>query len=396
MSTAYRMFRALPRPVHDAVDGVMRWRVEREVAAVLPSWDGAQTRLLIAPLNTAGQGWCWARAAEQHAEATRTISVRAQPRSGAGSLSYRADIELTPAMQLRGLRPYAELALGATHVLAESGRAVLDDVLHRTILDDLPALTDAGVRTAVVLHGSEIRDLRRHAELYPTSPFAGEWDERWQRMQQRVEATQALLPPLRDQGVPIMVSTPDLLEHVPGAHWLPIAVDTSGPASRGIEPALRRARPVVLHAPSNPRLKGTAVIDRVLGELESAGRLEYRRLEGVLHETMLAAVADADVVIDQIVLGNPGVLLAETMAAGRVAVAHLSDGVRAAMQAADPEHEAPPVIEADPKTLRDAVERLLEDREGAAELASRGPAWATRNHDGTRSARVLREVLLQR
>lgn len=309
-------------------------------------------------------------------------------------MAHRADAALTPAMQVRGLAPYRDLVLGATHVLAESGRAVLDDVLHRSILDDLPALVDAGVRTAVVLHGSEIRDLHRHAELYPASPFAGEWDERWQRMQQRVDAVRALLPALREHCVPVLVSTPDLLEHVPDAVWLPIVADVEAFATG--RPVLERERPVVLHAPSNARLKGTATIDAVLGELDRSGRLEYRRLEGVRHDAMPAALDDADLVIDQIVLGNPGVLLAETMAAGRLAIAHLSDGVRTAMQAADPDREAPPVIEADPQSLRDAVERVLADRDGAARLAARGPAWAARNHDGTRSASVLREVLLQR
>lgn len=398
MSTAYRAYRALPAPVRGLAERVLTRRAERELNAQHLSWVDAGTRLMVGPLNTAGQGSAWARAAElplgEPDGQVRAASVRADGRRASNAFAHPVDIRLTQQVQLRGMRPYRAFALQATHVLAESGRAILDDVLHRTILDDLPALTDAGVRTAVVLHGSEIRDLRRHAELCPDSPFAGEWDERWQRMQQRVEEVQALLPALREQGVPILVSTPDLLEHVPEATWLPIVVGVGSFATQ--EPPLRRERPVVLHAPSNARLKGTAVVDDVLGELHDAGRLTYRRLEGVRHDAMPAAIADADVVIDQIVLGNPGVLLAETMAAGRVAVAHLSDGVRAAMQAADPAREAPPVIEADPQSLRDAVVGILEDRESAASFAARGPSWVARNHDGTRSAHVLREVLLQR
>jgi hypothetical protein len=162
MSTAYRAFRSLPAPVRGLGERVLRWRAEREVKAVLPAWGDAATRVLVGPLNTAGQGTRWARAAEQHLGVS-AISFRAQPRSGTNTFAYPVDLELTPSMQLRGMTPYQDRVLEATHVLAESGKAVLDDVLRRTVLDDLPTLTGAGVHTVVLIHGSEARDLRVHA-----------------------------------------------------------------------------------------------------------------------------------------------------------------------------------------------------------------------------------------
>lgn len=389
MSTAYRVFRALPRPVRDVGEALLRRRAEREVRSVLPTWGGATARVVVGPLNTAGQAWCWARAVETLG--VDAVSVRMQPRYGAGTLGYPADIELEPTAQLRGLAPYRELVLSATHVLAESGRAVLDDVHHRTVLDDLPALAAAGVRTGVLIHGSEARDLHVHAQRYPSSPFREPWDERFQRMQARVEATRVLLEEVRARGLPVLVATPDMLEHVPGAAWLPIVIDVDAFAA---PPLQLRDRPVILHAPTNPRLKGTAVVEEVLGELDAAGRITYRRLEGVPNERMPAALADADVVIDQIVLGNPATLLCETMAAGRLAVTHIAPDVREAMASADPFGEAPPVMEADVTTLRDAVEHILSDRDAAAELAASGPAWVRRNHDGARSAEILKDTLL--
>lgn len=390
MSTAYRVFRALPAPVRGLGERILTWRAERRLTAVLPAWGDAPTRLLVGPMNTAGQGTRWARAAEQHLDVT-AISVRAQPRSGTNPLAYPVDLELTPPVQLRGMAPYRGLVLSATHVLAEAGRAVLDDVLHRTIADDLPALADAGIRTGVLIHGSEARDLRVHAQEYPDSPFAQPWDERLERMQATVEKTQRLLETLAGQDVPLLVATPDMLRHVPGSRWLPIVVDVDRFATEG--PPLRRDRPVVLHAPTNPRLKGTAAIEEVLGDLHDQGRITYRRLEGVVNADMPAAIAAADVVVDQVVLGNPATLLCETMAAGRLAVAHIAPQVRAAMRDADPAREPIPVVEATPGTLRAAIEGVLADREAAAALAARGPEWARRNHDGARSASVLSDAL---
>lgn len=391
MSTAYRAYRALPAPVRAMAEAVLTRRASREVAAALPDWGEADARLLIGPLNTAGQGYRWARAAEQHLGPS-AVSVRAQPRSGAGTFSYPTDLELTPAAQLRGMKPFRELVLGATHVLSEGGRALLDDVHHRSLIDDLPALTDAGVRAAVLIHGSEARDLRVHARRYPSSPFADPWDERFTRMQERVERTREVLQQGAEHGLPVLVATPDMLEHVPGATWLPIVIDVAAFATD--DPPLVRERPVVLHAPTNQRLKGTAVVEEVLGRLHDDGRIEYRQLQGVPNDRMPEAIAAADVVVDQVVLGNPATLLCETMAAGRVAVAHIAPGVRAAIREADAHGEDIPVIEADTDTLTATMQQILVDRDAAAALAARGPAWVVRNHDGARSAQVLADVLI--
>jgi hypothetical protein len=386
MSTAYRAYRALPGPVRALADRVLRIRAEREVTSLLPDWGEAQSRLVIGPLNTAGQAYRWARAAEQHLGA-QALSVRAKPRTGTGLFRYPTDVELSAAAQVRGMAPFRDLVLAGTHVLSEGGRAVLDDVHHRSLLSDLPELVAAGVRPAVLIHGSEARDLRVHAERYLASPFAQPWDERFTRMQARVEQTQEVLHQLCEHELPIFVATPDMLEHVPGATWLPIVVDVAAFATD--TPPLVRDRPVVLHAPTNPRLKGTAIIEQVLGRLESAGRIEYRQLQGVPNGRMPEAIAAADVVVDQVVLGNPATLLCETMAAGRLAVAHISPDVRAAIRTSDPQGEDIPVIEADADGLAAAMEQILTDRDAAAALASRGPAWVARNHDGERSARVL-------
>ena len=53
-----------------------------------------------------------------------------------------------------------------------------------------------------------------------------------------------------------------------------------------------------------------------------------------------------------------------------------------------------PVLEADPSTLEDVLLQVIADRGSHAALATAGPAWARRHHDGTRAAAVLDQVLL--
>lgn len=386
-TTAWRAVGALPGPVRRLAELPVRRRADAELRA-LPAMPPAGRRLYVGPWNTAGQAWEWARAAERHLPGVAAQNLWAQRSLSQAHFHYRADHTITVLGQrgrvreLHGGRVLAE----ATHVLFESGRPVLAGFHAGSMLDDLPALDDAGIRSAVLYHGSEVRDLREHAGAYPHSPFRGEWDDYFRTLQTIVERNRADLA--RFEG-PVLVSTPDLLDVVPGATWLPLVVDVDRMATD--RPALERERPVVLHAPSNPRLKGTGAIESVLTALDGEGVVEYRRLQGVPHERMPVFIAGADVVVDQVVLGNPGVLVAEALAAGRVVVAHLSASVRDRMAAADPAGQPPPVVEADPVTLESVVREIVGERTAYRDLASRGPAWARRNHDGTRAAAVLGE-----
>ena len=382
---AYQAFRALPGPVRGLGDRVLQLRAEREVRAQPGFGEGADRRLLIGPLNTAGQGERWARAAETlPSTSARAMSLERRV-AGAVGFGYPSDWHLTRPVQLRGMRPHQGRVLGtggmpgATHVLAESAWAVLDDPYERRITEDLPALREAAVEVAVLVHGSEMRDLHRHAEAHEHSPFRGPWDERWERMQAIVERTRAVLA---EADVPVFVPTPDMLEHVPGATLLPITADVERFLPGADRPALERERPVVLHAPSNPRLKGTEAVERILTALQEEGVVEYRRLSGVPHAQMARFVADADVVVDQIVLGNVATLAAESMAAGRLVVGHVSPQVRAGQPGL-------PVVEADPGTLEEVCRDIAARPGHYRQTAARGPAWAREHHDGRAAARVL-------
>ncbi|WP_122260763.1 hypothetical protein [Ornithinimicrobium cerasi] len=399
---AWRAVAALPGPVRRVATLPVRRRADAELRSLTPMPE-ADRRLYAGPWNTAGQGWSWARAAERHLPGTAAQNLWAQRSLAQSHFSFPADHEISALAQRGRVREiHGERVLReATHVLHESGRAVLADFHAASMLQDVPALEAAGISHAVLYHGSEIRDLREHAERYPHSPYRvpeREWDDYFRTLQSIVDKNRADLREHAAGGGRVLVSTPDLLDVVPGASWLPLVVDVdrfAGAAAAGVGP-LEREVPVILHAPSNPRLKGTGAVEEVLEGMQSAGLVQYRRLSGVPHAQMPAFVADADVVVDQVVLGNPGVLMTEALAAGRVVVAHLTDQVRGrwgasdeALPVLDRAEADVPVVEADPDTLREVLEGVLDDRAAYQAVASRGPAWARRHHDGRAAAAVL-------
>jgi hypothetical protein len=183
----------------------------------------------------------------------------------------------------------------------------------------------------------------------------------------------------------VFVSTPDLLEDVPGAHLLPVVVDVDAWAAD--TPVMERERPIVLHVPSRASMKGSSHVDAAMEPLDAAGLITYQRLEGVAPEEMPALVAGADIVLDQFSLGSYGVMAVQAMAAGRVVVGHCTEQVRAAVPL------SLPIVEGTPDRLEEVVRSLVRDRERAREAAAAGPAFAQEIHGGARSAAVLQEVL---
>ncbi|TDD72988.1 glycosyltransferase [Jiangella aurantiaca] len=357
--------------------------VGADAPAVAPAATEKSTpHLLIGPSNSAGQGWRWARAVERYAPPATAENLMAE----AGTFAFRAD-HVVPAERFLNdaawVVGFADHVLRtATHVLFEAARPVLGQARGQLFVEDLPTLRAAGIAAGVILHGSEVRDPRRHRELFRYSPFADRDDPLTQRLQQ---ATQVVLGHLRDFDGPRFVTTPDLLDFVDGAQWLPVVVDADDLATD--RPVLERPVPVVLHAPSRGALKGSAAADPVLRDLHDRGLIEYRRVEGVPHTELMARVREADIVVDQLLLGSYGVLACEAMAAGRVTVGHVADHVRAAIPA------ELPIVEATPDDLGAVVERLVAEREPAIKTAAAGPDFVRRFHDGRASARVLAPFL---
>ena len=208
----------------------------------------------------------------------------------------------------------------------------------------------------LISHGSDLRNPARHAAAFRYSPFADPADRTTTILQARAEANAKILSTFEG---PVFVSTPDLLDDAPHAQWCPGVVDPDWWASDW--PVMAREVPVVVHIPSNGRLKGSEHIDPVMRELEAAGRIRYHRPEGIDREGLRRAYQEADIVVDQLVMGLYGVAAVEAMAAGRVVVAFVGNTVRDRIRTATGLEV--PIVEADPDTLKAVIERLLDDRD---------------------------------
>lgn len=353
-------------------------------SAPVPRTDKA-TRLLITPLNYAGQGYEWARtAAGADVEATNLgvrVGASFQPAS-----DWTVSAEVFTASRLWRTRQRAALPK-FTHVMIESFASPLGRGTGEAIVEDIDWLTRSGVAVALLCHGTDVRRPSHHMRSHRFSPFLDASASALAAAENTARTNARLA---RDFDGPVFVSTPDLLADVPSARWLPIVVEPSRWQS---EHSVDAPIPVVLHVPSAGPVKGTDHVDRVAQSLADAGVLEYRRMDRVPAAQMPEQVGSADIVVDQLLLGSYGVAACEALAAGRVVVGNVDDDVRAFVR--DTTGADVPIVQADPDTLQVVLRALAADIDERERIAALGPAFIDRVHSGEWTSKTLADYLLR-
>lgn len=346
-------------------------------ARVVNAPDSA-VRVLIAPANYAGQAREWAEALEA---ADQTISARNYAVE-AGAFDFTADLVVPPAV-FHNSRQWQQAQLAAargfTHLLAESFIPPFGRLFGRDFERQIAAL-GTEVRLAMMCHGSDIRRPSLSRARTHLSPYALQ-DGAADRAEVLVERH---LEIIARANVPVFVSTPDLLQDVPGGHWCPVIVD----AARWAIARAEHGGPLrVVHAPSKSAAKGSASIEPTLERLADEGVIEYRQLRGIPHAEMPAVLARADIVVDQFSVGSYGVAACEAMAAGAIVVSHVTAEVRETVRTQSGLQL--PIVEARPQSLEAALRGLANDAPRRAALVDEGQEFVLAVHDGRRSADVL-------
>lgn len=334
----------------------------------------------IGPVNYSAQAAQWARSLKVCGIDAVNVAIEVP-----GGYSFDADSLVPPAvyeMSERWRDAAFDRATQYSHVLIEAERSLFGRKFDRDLAREVRALEQRGASVAMIAHGTDVRLPKRHAELSTLSPYR---DRDWYfgKEERDAERNVALLEAL---DVPVFVSTPDLIDFLPGARWCPVVID---PTTWERVQHVRSQGPMrVVHAPTNPRIKGTDLIEPVLERLQREGVIEYQRITGVPHAQMPALFARSDVVLDQFRLGSYGVAACEAMASGCVTIGHLDSWVR--KRVGDATGLEIPLVEAVPDTLEAVLRELATDSDQLRAIGERSRAFVREVHDGRLSATVLK------
>lgn len=382
-----KMWKLLPKFLQDMIASTVDCLSGHQIPDPATADLNKPIRLFIAPANYAGQGFRWARAVE----ANPLVSARNMVYAEINPFGYDVDYPVrwrTVTHSRKWQKNQLEaLTTEFTHVMIEAEFPPLGGMFHENVHAQVSALRDRGVSVAMVSHGSDIRLPSRHRESEPWSPFA---NDDWVPVEKLEEAVMKNRKILDDTNAPTFVSTPGLLLDVPYAHLLPVVIDPI--PWKSANTPLRRKRPKVVHIPSNPLVKGTAEILEQLRALDDEGLIEYEQVTGVSHDQMPAIFGSCDIVLDQFRLGDYGVAACEAMASGRLVVSHVSKQARDHI--ASTTGLSLPIVEANIDNLGSVIRDVINRPAFYSEIASRGPLFVKRVHDGDFSRKVLEQHFL--
>jgi glycosyltransferase involved in cell wall biosynthesis len=150
-----------------------------------------------------------------------------------------------------------------------------------------------------------------------------------------------------------------------------------------IAPAIPSAdtkRPVIVHAPSSRRRKGTEHVVAAVEGLDA----DIRIVEGLTHDEAFELYREADIVVDQLNAGWYGVFAIEAMALGKPVVTFLHDE---AVRRTEEAFGLPvPIVGATKESLRDALRPLVDSPDERRRVGAASRAYAEEVHDVRRMA----------
>jgi hypothetical protein len=337
-------------------------------------------RILHAPADVGGH-------AAGLAAAERALGMRSDVAVfAAGPYGYHADIEFDLAGQpawrrletragflLRALRAYDVI-----HFNFGQSLVTLRAAGH--VLNELPILRRAGVTILVTFQGC---DVRPQEHCCCTQAHC--------RAETRYRAPNAIrFLRYADRAFHL---NPDLRRWLPGSRFLPYAsVDVASllPPPPAAESSMERPLRVA-HAPSNREVKGTSHVIAAVERLRGEGvAIELDLIEGVPRDRVLARVATADVVVDQLMIGWYGGFAVEAMALAKPVLCHIAETTAED----NPFGDELPIVRATPATLADRLRELAADPRQRERRGASGRAFCERHHNPVGVARAVLEGIV--
>ena len=335
-----------------------------------------EVRILHAPADVGGH-------ARGLSEAERELGLRSDVAVfSPGPFGYDADIDLRAGVDqplpIRFARRGAFLrqALEDYDVFHFNfGQTLMQVRTLGRVVDELPLLRRRGKTVIVTYQGCDVRPFERCYCRYRTCA-----------------ADTGFRQPAADRALRyadrVLYLNPDLGQWLTGAMFVPYA--SCDPRAVQPPPAPpKREELVVVHAPTHRAVKGSQHVEEAVAALRADDvpvRLDM--LEGTTRDEVLRRTADADIVVDQLLLGWYGGFAVEAMALAKPVLCAVDEG-------ANPFGADLPVVRATPTTLAEQLRDLASDDDGRREIGLAGRRFVETVHDPRAVARQVLDGLVK-
>ncbi|WP_078434161.1 hypothetical protein [Metabacillus halosaccharovorans] len=183
----------------------------------------------------------------------------------------------------------------------------------------------------------------------------------------------------------VIVPDHELLEYVYGYFKKIYIVRASveGSNFQPLYPSERNTRPLIVHAPSDRRIKGTEFILKAIDNLKTKVDFDFKLIENMSNAEVVNWYKKADIVVDQLRLGIYGTVSIESMLMGKPVISYVRDDLKQKYPS------GLPVISASPHTIEKELYDLIKNPKLRYELGVKGRIYAENNHLPEKIARQL-------
>jgi len=183
----------------------------------------------------------------------------------------------------------------------------------------------------------------------------------------------------------VLVSTPDLLAWSSRAVWSPNPIDLEKYSFVGVNDKFETLK--IVHAPSDPKVKGTEYVIKAVQELKSEGyRIELDLVKDMPHQKALEHYRQADIVVDQLLVGWYGVFAIECMALGKPVCVYIRDDLRKYLPS---DH---PLVTTMPESLKEDLKHMIQDASWRKSISQLARKFVECNHDSNIISRRIMEI----
>lgn len=244
---------------------------------------------------------------------------------------------------------------------------------------DLGILKLLGKRVVFEYHGSDIRDPQITYKLTHQLAFENDvLDDKIKRINNKICRSVRT----------ILFHDDELIAHLPKYHGdifvVPLRIDTEKFCP--VYPEERVDTVKIVHAPSNRSIKGTEFVLNAVAALKEKYTIELILVENMPQDEAKKIYADADIIIDQLVIGTYGVFAIEGMALGKPVITYITDEMKSCFP------EELPIISANSETLMETLEDLIADGVKRRKAGIAGRKYIENYHDYTVIAELLNEI----
>lgn len=250
----------------------------------------------------------------------------------------------------------------------------------------------AGVETVLLAYGGDVQDLLRTPNLlfrhavsqdYPNHKY------RTQKIRKKID--------LWTQRSSHVIAGCDWIEYL--YHWDSVLISHFCINDRldiTRNEFNKSDRFIILHAPNHRTIKGTNYIEKAISNLKKLGlKIELRVIEKVSNEEILKQIHEADLIIDQLVIGWYAMFAIEAMSLGKPVICNLrNDFLEFYNHLGLLDSNSCPIINASPSNIESTIESLYNDREKLAEIGNSGIDYVQKHHSISYIGSHFKKVLV--